>query len=343
MAGCVLVSGVLQWLVQMPALRRHGFRFDLDFAASREAIGRVIRAMAPTTLGLAVTQINTLMDSLLARGLAATPGGPDTIGWLGGVRYPLEQGAAAAVWYGERIYQFPLGLLGIAVATVMFPLLSSHAARGEHARVGTDLTLGLRLVFFGAVPAAAGLFLLAEPIVRLLLEHNNFTHADTLRAAAMIAAYSLGIWAYCAGPVLVRGFYAVGDRITPLRVGMLAVALNLAMNLVLIWVLGELALAVSTATAASFQVILLVWAFSRSRHPLAWRPLRGTIARTVAATGLMSAAVWSVLQLLPPGTGFISAAVRVAVPVAAGGATYWAAFWLMRGPELRMLRGRLPE
>ena len=100
--------------------------------------------MIPTTFGLAVLQINTLLDSLLARGLSVAPGEPDRIAWLGGVRYPMAQGAAAAVWYGERIYQFPLGLLGIAVATVIFPLLSRHAARGDFARVGADLTLGLR-------------------------------------------------------------------------------------------------------------------------------------------------------------------------------------------------------
>ena len=76
--------------------------------------------MAPMTLGLAVTQINTLSDSLVARGFAAAPGQATTIAWLGGAAYPLQQGAAAAVWYGERVYQFPLGLLGVGVATVIF-------------------------------------------------------------------------------------------------------------------------------------------------------------------------------------------------------------------------------
>ena len=139
--------------------------------------------MAPTTLGLAVTQINTLSDSLIARGFSATPGGPTTIGWLGGAAYPLKQGAAAAVWYGERVYQHPLGLLGIAVATVIFPLLSQLTPSPDgRDRVGSDLTLGLRLVLFGGVPAAAGLFLLAEPLARLLFERQNFTAADTTRA-----------------------------------------------------------------------------------------------------------------------------------------------------------------
>ena len=107
----------------------------------------------------------------------------------------------------------------------------------------------------------------------------------------MIAAYSIGVWAYCASPVLVRGFYALNDRITPLRIGLLTVGVNLAMNLVLIWPLGEIALAVSTATAASLQVVLLVRAISHERCPLNWRKLVGTLLRTVAATAAMAIVV----------------------------------------------------
>jgi len=343
MGVCVLVGGVLQFLVQWPALLRLGFRFELDFAASRQAICRVARGMVPTTLGLAVTQINTLMDSLIARGLSVAPGEPDRIAWLGGVRYPMAQGAAAAVWYGERIYQFPIGLLGIAVATVIFPLLSRHAARGDYRKLGSDLTLGLRLVLFGGVPAAAGLYLLAEPIARLLFEHHNFTHADTLRAAAMISAYSVGVWAYCAAPVLVRGFYSLGDRMTPVRIGLATVGLNLGLNAVLIWPLGELALAVSTATAASVQVLLLARAISRGRCRLGWRQLSATMARTLLASGAMAVAVCGTSAALPAATTFTWAAVRVLAPLAAGVATYLAAFRLLRGPELWMLWGRLPE
>ena len=198
MAGCVLLGGVLQLLVQLPSLRRRGFRFCFDPAASRGSLGRILRAMAPTALGLAVTQINTLSDSLIACGFAVVPGSRATIGWLGGVAYPLRQGAAAAVWYGERVYQLPLGLLGIGVATVIFPLLSRHAAKEQSDRLGSDLTLGLRLILFGGVPATAGLFLLAEPVARLLFERRSFTAADTTRAAAMIAWYATGVWAYSA-------------------------------------------------------------------------------------------------------------------------------------------------
>jgi putative peptidoglycan lipid II flippase len=343
MAGCVLVGGVLQLLVQLPTLRRLGLRFEFNYAESRRSLGRILRAMAPTTLGLAVTQINTLSDSLIARGFAAAPGGPNTIGWLGGVSYPLKQGAAAAVWYGERVYQFPLGLLGIAVATVIFPLLSRHAAQGQLGRVGSDLTLGLRLVIFGGIPAAAGLYLLAEPFARLLFERQNFTAADTTRAAAMIAAFAIGVWAYCAVPVLVRAFYAVGDRRTPVLIGAMAVVLNLALNLSLIWPLAEVGLAVSTAAAATLQVALLSTAFSRCHCRLDWPRLRGTASRTLAATGIMTLAVFLALDAVPKSSHSGNAIIRVLLPLSVGVAAYFAAYWLVRGPELRMLLGRQPE
>ena len=302
-----------------------------------------MRAMAPTTLGLAVTQINTLSDSLLARGLSATAGGPVTIGWLGGVTYPLKQGAAAAVWYGERVYQFPLGLLGIAVATVIFPLLSRHAAAGRHDRVASDLTLGLRLVIFGGVPAAAGLFLLAEPFARLLFERQNFTSADTARAAAMIASYAIGVWAFCAGPVLVRAFYAVGDRATPVKIGLAAVAFNFALNLIFIWPLGEIALAVSTSLAAMLQVGLLAARFSTAGCRLDWPRLTGTLVRAVVATAAMVVGVAMALAFVAKSPGAANMIARVALPLATGLAVYFAAHRLLGSPELAMLTGRQPE
>ena len=148
-AAAILVSGVLQLAVQWPALVRLGFRLSYDWSASRLAFWQVVRAMAPITLGLAVTQLNTLADSLIAWGLSAAPGAGQTIPWLPGeIAYPLETGAAAAIYYGERFYQLPVGLLGIAMATVIYPRVSAHAARGDLPAVAGDLSLGLRLVTF---------------------------------------------------------------------------------------------------------------------------------------------------------------------------------------------------
>ena len=343
LAVAIVLAGVLQVLVQIPVLRSYGFRYHYDLAGSREALGRIGAAMAPMLIGLAATQINTFADSLIAWGLATTPDGPQQIAWLGGVRYPLDQGAAAATYYGERMYHFPLGVLGMAVATAIFPLLSRHAARGEHARLGTDLTLGLRLVIFLGVPASLGLIMLAEPMARLLFERGQFTADDTVRAARMIACYSAGVWAFCALPVLVRGFYALGDCGTPARVAGWMVGLNLTLNLSLIWPIAERGLAVATSVSAAVQVVVLTFIFSRRRSPLRWTSLTATIVRTLLATAAMAAAGYTALAWLPPGTGLTHKLVEVAVPLAVCMLVYAAVYRATRGPELSMLLGGVSE
>jgi putative peptidoglycan lipid II flippase len=293
---------------------------------------------------LAITQINTLADSLIAWGLAAAPGGPERVTWLdGAVRYPMQQGAAAAIYYGERLYQFPLGILGLAVATAIFPLLSRHAARGDRQKLGADMTLGLRLVLFLGVPAGVGLIMLARPLARLLFERGQFTSDDTARTARMIATYATGVWAYCALPVLVRGFYALSDRMTPVRVGLMAVALNLALNLLLIWPLAEAGLAVATSISAAVQACLLALLFCRHKSRLNWPVLGATAARTALSTLLMAASCYATLYLIRPAEGLLNQLFGVFVPLGAGVAVFFAVQWLLGGGELRMLATGVDE
>jgi putative peptidoglycan lipid II flippase len=339
LAVCILVAGVLQLGVQVPALYRLGFRFQYHWAASRAGMIRIGRTLTPMLFSLAVTQINTFTDSIIAWGLAAAPGGPQVIPWLGGaIRYPLHQGAAAAIYIGERMYQFPLGIVGMAVAASIFPLLSRHAAHGRRGRLGADLSLGLRLVLCLSVPAGVGLAVLAQPMTRLLFQHGQVTAADAVLVARMIAAYALGVWAYCASTVMVRGFYALGDCATPVRVAAGMVALNLVLNLVLIWTpLREAGLGVSTAISAAVEVLVLAAIFSRYRAPLQGRALAATAARTVLATLLMAGTLAAVLHWIPPDRGLTNEVLRVAAPMVLGAAVYAATYWLSGGRELQML------
>lgn len=337
LALAIVVAGVFQLAVQIPTLQRLGFRFDYDPTAVKRELDQVMRAMGPMVLGLMVTQINTLMDSLIAWFLAAPEGVEATIAWLGNVPYPMEQGAVAALYYGERLYQFPLGVLGIAVATAIFPLLSRHAARNDHQSLSEDLTLGLRLVLFLGIPAGVGLMLLSESLARLLYEHREFTSADTLRTARVITCYAIGVWAYCALPVLVRGFYALGDRLTPVRVGLTVVGINFCLNLALIWPLAESGLALATMIGASLQVILLAAIFSRRNNRLNWSAMTGTVLRTVTATILMAAAFWGTTLVLPGGTGFVASLIEVLVPFTVAVIAYLVAARLLRAPELSLL------
>lgn len=344
LAACIVAAGAAQLAVQWPALVQLGFRFDRRWSEVREPARRIAQAMAPLAAGYAVTQINALVDSLIAWGLAASPQGPQTIWWLGDrIHYPLRSGAAAAVYYGERFYQFPLGMLGLAVATAIYPALARHAARGDRRRVADDLSLGLRLVCFTALPAGVGLMLLAEPLVRLGFERGQFTSADSLRAAGMVFWYGSGVWAYCALPVLTRGYYALGDRFTPVRTSLRAVLLNVTLNLTLVWALAERGLAVATAISAVYQTIWLVIHFSR-RHQ---RLDRAGLIRCVVQTGLaalaMSIAVWLFRALVwPPSAGRALEAALLTAAILLGVFTFLVVAWRLRMEELRLLFQKQP-
>jgi len=316
LAVSILVAGCVQVAVQARALGRLGFRFHYDWQASRVAVVRVVRATAPMVLGLAVTQINTFLDSLMAWGLTA-PASGEPIAWLGGlVDYPFRHGAAAAIYFAERLYQFPLGILGVAVATVIFPALSRHAARGARQELGADLSLALRLVLFLGLPASAGLVLMAQPLATLFFLHGDVTPEDATRVARVIACYGVGVWAFCASPALVRGFYARGDQRTPLRMAGIAMAVNVVLNLVLVWPLGECGLALSTSLAAMVQLAGLALAFDRDERTLTWHALGRSVWQSAVATAGMAAACVLVLAALPSDGNWTL--LRVVGPVAAG-------------------------
>lgn len=342
LAWCVVLSGVVQLLLQVPVMHRFGYRFDWDWVAAKGPVQEVAWAMAPVTLGLSITQINTFLDSVIAMSLSASDAGATL--WPGGPAYPLQAGAVSALYFGERLYQFPLGVFGVALSTVLFPRMSQHVARGDLGELQRDLTLGMRLVLTIGLPASAGLILLATPITPLLFESGHFTADDAARTAAIIATYSAGIWAYCGIPILYRGFYAMHDRVTPVRVGLLAVACDSFLNLTLIWPLAERGLALSTVLTAVVQLLVLAWALQRRAGNWDWPAIWGTAIRATVCTLFMTLACLAVLHW-----PVASAETRtgqlfcVVIPLTVGIVSYFAAarvvglreiWWLIRRQSL---------
>jgi putative peptidoglycan lipid II flippase len=347
LAGCILLAGLLQVWLQAWALWRRGFRFHCHLAGCRTELARVGHSLGPMLLGLSVVQLNTLLDSLIAWLLAMPAGHHGGVWWLGGaVEYPLTTGAAAAIYYGERFYQLPVGLIGTASATAIFPLLSRHAARRQPAEAAADLGQALRLVGFASLPIAVLLTLLAGPLVRLALERGQFSAEDTARTAHMVAAYASGIWAYCSIPLLVRGFYAWGDFQTPVRIAVRMVGLNLALNLILVWPLAEVGMAVSTSLTAAVQFLLLARTL-QCKFATAWSSLVGGMWANLAATAALAGMVAWVDAVLPPAAGKWLELGRLAEVAGAGGAVFFLCARLLASRELTILlagcqQGRRP-
>ena len=159
----------------------------------------------------------------------------------------------------------------------------------------------------------------------------------------MIACYAPGVWAYCALPVLVRGFYALEDRSTPVRIGMLVVVLNLALNLTLVWPLAAPGLAVATSLSAMVQVAFMALAFSRRMTPLAWDKLAGTLLRSALATAVMVSAGYAVVQLVSLPDTLAGRLAEVLLPVVVCVVVYLATAAAMRSGEIGLLRGKFDD
>ena len=317
-AGIVGV-GFVQIGLCIPTLRQLGFQFDWNWAAGRSRVKIVFATMLPVLLGLSITQLNTMCDSLIAWCLTA-PTDPNATRWLNS--YPLTEGTATAMYLGQRLYQFPIGVFGVALGTVIYPLLTAHAERGQTDLFREDLAKGIRIVIAIGIPASVGLLLIATPLTRLIFERDEFTADDTVRTAAMISAYALGTWAACGLLIISRAFFALGDRQTPLRIGLVAVLVNLVANLTLVWILAGPGLALGTSITATFQSFVACWILTRRLDTFPWKSISHTLLRTILATVGMTAAclVTSVeVNTTAPFTGKL---VALSLPLGAGVGTF---------------------
>ena len=325
-AACVIVGGLLQVTALVPTLFRHGFRYTAGWTRSHSQLREIVQAMLPVIVGLSITQINTLSDSVIAWSFSLPEAA--TSAEANGIQF-LESGTASALFFGQRMYQFPLGMIGVALGTVLFPLLARHAERGRLDLLRGDLERGLRLMISIGLPASAGLILLAAPITSLLFQRGAFDAKDAAQTTAMISAYASGVWAYCGLLIVHRGYYAAGDRQTPLRIGLWTVLLNLALNFALLWPLGGTGLALATSLSAMIQVVAATWLIQRRIGRFDWRGLAGVIARTVVATSAMSAVCWWTLGRFVDGDGLFPRILQVTVPLLAAIVVYFSMAWLL--------------
>lgn len=342
MCYTVVGAGILQLALPMFVLRLAGFGWIWPESSIWPNVRRMLWHMLPIVAGLSITQLNVLLDSLIAWGFAQPENGPEFIPWLSGVRYPLPSGTASALYFGQRLYQFPLGVFGVALGTVLFPLLTMHAQHQAWDELRRDLTLGIRLVLAIGIPASAGLMLLARPLAESFFQYGRFDADDARQTAGMIASYGAGVWAYCGLLILQRGFYAVGDRITPLRVGLAAMVLNLAGNLTLMWPLGGSGLAISTSLVSTMQCIATAWLMQARVGRLDWGEIARTLWKTLAATFAMSAVCWLAMEVLPASSGRL---VRLTLPLLAGIGCYFLTARLigLDEPWQLLRRGKTPS
>ncbi|GHT47402.1 hypothetical protein FACS189454_09770 [Planctomycetales bacterium] len=274
-----------------------------DSGAVRPELRIIFRRFVPQVFGLMTLQLNLLIASIIAWLFSGGAGVP--IDWLNGVMtYPLRQGAAAAIYYSERLFEFPQGLIGLSMATAIYPLLTRHAIQKNRKALGDELTLGLRLQLVFAIPAGVGLMMMSENLSHLLFQRGAFSASDMFRTADMIFWFGSGVWAFCALPLLVRAFYILGDTRTPFRIACWCSLVNTFLSLFLMCWMKENGLALAVSVSAALQAGYLVIRFQRRYGHIQLRTLFVSVFRSVIATGCMAFAVAVVMESLPGNSSF---------------------------------------
>lgn len=333
LGAAVVAAGALQVAWCLLSLRGSGW-WTRNWAPATDAMRQVLRQSLPMILGLGTLQVNTLIDGLIASWPVI---GGDTIL---GVAYPLVEGDMASLTFAQRLYQFPLGVFGIAVATAIFPLLARQASDAD--AFAATLRRGLRLVVFIGLPAGAGLLLVREPLAAAVFQGGVFDAGDAMTVAFILAGYAPAVWAYSMTHVLTRAFYARGDAITPVRVALAIVVINLVLNLVLIWTpLNISGLAWSTALCAVIQVAVLLRLARRHVQRPVDEVVVGSWCRTLVLAAAMTAAVAAATPLAwTEGGSWTDSLWALAILVPLGIAVVGLGGLLLGMPEVRWAIGR---
>lgn len=278
LAWGVAMAGVTQLLIQFPALIRLGLMPVPKIKRGHEGVKKIIRLMIPAIFGSSVAQINLLLDTVIASFLIT-----GSVTWL---------------YYSDRLLEFPLGVLGIAIATVILPTLSQQHARASTEEFNQTLNWALRLVTLITIPACVGLFILAGPILASLFEYEKFTANDTYFSSLSLMAYMLGLPALISVKILAPGFYARQDTRTPVRIGIIAMICNMFMNIALVVPLvlldyeaPHIGLALATSLSGYINAMLL---YLGLRNIGVFQPQAGWpawIFRIVISTTAMAAAI----------------------------------------------------
>lgn len=244
LAWGVAIAGLAQLLLQFPFLLKLGLMPIPKIKRGHKGVNKIIKLMIPAIFGSSVAQINLLLDTIIASFLVT-----GSVTWL---------------YYSDRLLEFPLGILGIAIATVILPTLSQQHARASTESFNHTLNWALRLVVLITIPACVGLFIMAGPILTTLFEYGKFTANDTYFASLSLMAYMLGLPALVMIKILAPGYYARQDTRTPVRIGIIAMVSNMVMNIAFVvplvmldYAAPHIGLALATSVSAYINAGLL--------------------------------------------------------------------------------------
>ena len=323
LAWGVFAAGVIQFLWLIGACRRAGMVFRLPRPRLTPAVRRLAAKILPGAIGAGVQQINLVIGVILAS--------------------LLPTGAVSYLYYADRVYQLPLGVIGIAVGTALLPLLSRQIREGDEAGGRESFNRALEFSLLLTLPAAAALMAMPGPIVAVLFERGAFAAGSTEATAAALAAFAAGLPAFVLVKVLAPAFFAREDVTTPVKIAGVSVAANIALSIALLGPLQHVGLALATSAASWLNAFLLAFVLRRRGQFAIDRRLRTRLLRIVLATAAMTAILFAGIEALASllaGTP-LERGLALVLLIVAGKAVYTAAALALGAAKIAEIRGAL--
>jgi len=315
----ILVGGIFQVAILLPPLLKRNIRYRPDLRGG-EGVREVGHSFVPVIFGLALVQVNEIMDSVIAE--LFVPG----------------HGAVSSLFYGGQVNNLPLSLIGSSIATAVFPALSSLKSNKKDL-----LGKALRGVFYLAIPSTVGLLLFSHEIIALVFEHGAFEATE--RTARNLQLYALGMCFYCANTVQVRAFYAVKDMVTPVRVSAAMVVLNLSLNMTLVWPFQEAGIAAATALSGMASFLTLRYILRKKLPEMAELKVSKTVVLSGIASLIMGGIAWGLHRWLfvPlfPGNNTGSEMGRLLFPIGIAVVVYFTTTRFLGMEESKVLFSRI--
>ena len=314
LAWGVSISGIAQLALVLWAIRRAGMRFSLPRLRFTPRIQQLFKRMAPALVGAGVTQLNVSIDII--------------IGTL------LPAGSVSILYYADRVNQLPLGVIATAAGTALLPAITKNIALGQESEAMAALNRAMESVLMLTLPAAIGLSVAAKPVIDVLFVRGVFTEHNAILTGHSLAAFALGLPVFALIKIFTPGFYARGDTMTPLKIGLAAVALNLGLNLLFMHPLKAVGPALATSLSSAFNAVLLLAILRKRGHFTFDELARHRISRTLFCGALMAVSLDLTRRLLP--------CVKTSIPeflllTLVGGIFYFGPGLLLRAFDVELL------
>lgn len=319
----VLIGGAFQLGIHLPAMKRYGMMPRLRRGWNHPAVKKIAPMMAMAAYGAAVYQVNVIVITFLASFLA--------------------EGSVSWLWYADRVMEFPLGIFGISLATVLLPTLSDQAAAGDRDGMRETLNYGLRMTFFMTIPAMGGLMILSDPIIRILFEHGTFSSVSTAATANALIYFAIGLPFIAGVRITTNAFFSLKDSKTPVRIANLSVLVNVFVAVLLMFPMAHNGLALAISCAAAFNFIFQVLAYQRKVSPIGWRRIFKVLGQICGAT-LGMCLVVGVAAHAPriwEGTSLIVQIIELVLLIGLGVSIYMAVLYVLGNEEIREVKALL--